>query len=308
MAFGWWICNVFINIVLTLIRGQYLKRNPSLKYSNNTYYITLNGMMCNIVCCIRICCLNFKKTRLLSILVSIMLSFTVRKLTNNILRLPKLTNMRHLLLSTTKTLNPTRCIEKMEQQHVVIKETLNAFENCNETLKSHPSEDYNVFVDDLQKFIRFFKEYVDEIHSYMEEEIIFPPLKDYGFSVVLGHGGIYLENDHDLCRQYVTNIANGINSVDKVLNDPQSSMHTIDEFIPFLELHADKEDKILFPDIISKVPQSAMEEISKECDKFMDENKGKEEELEKISDDLIKKYGKEKKKEKTNPFAYFEDI
>eukprot|EP01084_Bolivina_argentea_P076127 137946_1 len=199
-----------------------------------------------------------------------------------------------------------RCIDRLKEEHVVIWNTLNALNGYRKVLDEKQSRNGEM-VEDLKQFIEFFNEYAANMHYKQEEVILFPAIKDYGFDLIEGHRGIYLQDEHISSREYIESISNGIRG--GKIDNIDELCAIINDFVPSLQSHAQKEDKILFNRIMQKVPQDVMEKISKNMDKSVKENKKKEKHLLNISDGLCKKYGKEAPEYKTqSTLPDFDDI
>eukprot|EP01083_Nonionella_stella_P207500 753714_1 len=214
--------------------------------------------------------------------------------------------IRYAYSTVAATTSATRCITKLNEHHVNINNTLNAFDNFADVLNNSKSNANKSLTKDLNNFITFFTEYSDKLHHGIEENILFPQIREYGFSVIQCHYGIYLQDEHETNRRYVAMIVDGIEN--NIIPNNKDVAATIKDFVSFLALHGHKEDNQLYPEIISKTPEESMEIISQQTDKFIEENKQKEDGLLQISSELCVKYGITKKQQQndSNTFAYFD--
>eukprot|EP01083_Nonionella_stella_P011808 33498_1 len=189
-------------------------------------------------------------------------------------------------MATVTTKNDSTVIDVLNHHHAVIGKTLSAFASFAQVLKSGDQQS-GALLDDLHKFVRFFKEYSDVHHHNIEEHILFPGIREYGFSLIENHGGVYLKDEHDMNRDYISAIVQGIRN-DTI--DREIVAHRIEDFVEFLGGHAWKEDHQLYPEIENKVPKEAMQKISQQTMLHLEKHKESEQELLDLSDELAKKY------------------
>ena len=220
------------------------------------------------------------------------------------------TQYRYFCATKTRC-SSNKCIEILNNQHIVIRDTLNAFQGwINKFNETDESESADVLIQDLKSFVEFWTQYT-KIHHHIEEEILFTKIADYGFSLIQNHQGMYIKSEHETTKECIDKIVDEIDYNKSTIKDIESLTTAINQFIPFLWLHSDKEDMQLFPKIINQVPNNVMMEISTTCDQFIKQNKDKENKLLQISDELSTKYGSEQieNKPKQKQFDYyFEDI
>eukprot|EP00484_Ammonia_sp_Unknown_P013402 CAMPEP_0197057142 /NCGR_PEP_ID=MMETSP1384-20130603/93525_1 /TAXON_ID=29189 /ORGANISM="Ammonia sp." /LENGTH=221 /DNA_ID=CAMNT_0042491439 /DNA_START=59 /DNA_END=724 /DNA_ORIENTATION=+ len=193
--------------------------------------------------------------------------------------------------ATSASSDPTRWLQGFQNQHNKINETLYAFETFRRSLAKPDCEEFTAS-EDLAKFIKFFREYLGKIHNVCEEDAIFENIKDYGYSMVECHGGIYMASDHEECGKMVDRIESTMKN--GVIQDRKVTSEAIKEFVPFLEAHAVKEDHRLFPRISQDIPEAVNELVSQDLAKLEEEFKPTADELLKVSQALIQKYGSER--------------
>ena len=142
---------------------------------------------------------------------------------------------------------------------------------------------------DLNGFINYFEQHLINLHFTSEEMVFERVFAEY--AVIQNHHGIYLKNEHEILGEQVSFMKNNMNDVN-VLTEKAN------EFVSTLELHSHKEDTFLFPDIAEKVANDTLDAVSKDCQKYMDENKQSNQEMMDLANNLQTKYGTEHKKEK----------
>ena len=111
------------------------------------------------------------------------------------MRFPKNGYYRLMVTMTNKP----GVIQTLERQHKVINNSLSALEGWTASFAQQSGVDLDcstsddILLDDLQSFMHFFQTYIKDIHNATEEDILFAGIRDYGFSLIQNHAGIFFK-------------------------------------------------------------------------------------------------------------------
>jgi hemerythrin-like domain-containing protein len=169
-------------------------------------------------------------------------------------------------------------VEPLQGEHHIIESILGAFEGYCIALRRDMKE---ADPKDLQQFVTLFIEYIDQKHYKKEEGIMLPALTGR-----LSATGIQeLINEHKKVRETTFKLQQLCTSWDR-----RQVFKIGLEFITFIRVHMEKEDRGLFPAVCSSVPAASIPAI---VEKFQAEDarwKTRTKELEDMAFLLVRKY------------------
>eukprot|EP00823_Brevimastigomonas_motovehiculus_P003534 TRINITY_DN2166_c0_g1_i1.p1 TRINITY_DN2166_c0_g1~~TRINITY_DN2166_c0_g1_i1.p1 ORF type:complete len:309 (-),score=78.01 TRINITY_DN2166_c0_g1_i1:124-1050(-) len=204
----------------------------------------------------------------------------------------RLSSFRWLSSNASRPQDP---IDLLMYEHQVILRTLSSLEcfaqrtsdiaaNRRDPLPSSTSLPHQSFA----QFVRFIREYADELHHQKEEKILFEKLVRFRAPLKYGPVGVMLQ-EHDLGRELTQLMV----KIPQRVWDERELSTAIDlsrAYTDLLRQHIQKEDRILYPLARRLLPERMMKEVELECARY-DEGKQKQIiELEQISTQLIKEY------------------
>ncbi|MGB5987111.1 MAG: hemerythrin domain-containing protein [Desulfobacterales bacterium] len=120
----------------------------------------------------------------------------------------------------------------------------------------------------MEQLLDFFSTFVDRCHHGKEEELLFPALEQVGVSREGGPVGVMLK-EHQQGRDLVAKMKAALGRHRKGDTDAARELgHHADNYITLLELHIDKENKVLFPLAVKHLPENALDEMKIGFDKI----------------------------------------
>ncbi len=182
-------------------------------------------------------------------------------------------------------------IEVLMNEHRVIESVLDALESYAGRL----APDSSVDAADVDRFIRFIREFADACHHGKEEDILFETMVRHGMPRDSGPIAVML-HEHEQGRQLVRMMADcAARAAVSGWNDDerQCLRHAAHSYADLLRHHIQKEDGILYPMASSQLDASAMAEIARQFDLFETEQTGagEHEKLHALADQLVARYG-----------------
>jgi hemerythrin-like domain-containing protein len=145
--------------------------------------------------------------------------------------------------------------------------------------------------DDLPRFVRFIREFADAKHHAKEEDILFTVMADHGFPTQAGPIAVML-HEHDAGRAYVKVLAEATEGADWDASERARLTEAARGFVSLLRQHIPKEDNVLYPMAVDRLPPEAMQRVAERCAAVEDEYaRSKDgERLEALGRELIARY------------------
>lgn len=121
---------------------------------------------------------------------------------------------------------------------------------------------------DLGQFARFFAEFADYIHHDKEETILLPLLARHGFDWNWGPlADIRREHRHE--RQLIGTLSQAAAQESDWSDEQRRHIANIaSTVVEFQRAHMKKENSELFPDVLSRLPKSVLDELGSEVRRF----------------------------------------
>lgn len=126
----------------------------------------------------------------------------------------------------------------------------------------------------VEQLFDFLGTFVDRCHHSKEEELLFPALEQVGISRNGGPVGVMLK-EHQMGRYLVGKMKV---EVSRYLSGDGRAARSFkkhaDRYIALLDLHIEKENKVLFPMAVKHLPEDHLAEMKKGFDKIESEKIG----------------------------------
>ena len=138
-------------------------------------------------------------------------------------------------------------------EHIAIQSALRILEKILERMEKNVPIDIN----DLQGILEFLKEFADKCHHGKEEGFLFPALEKTGVRNEGGPIGVMLLEHNlgrNLIKQMQQSIQNGTVNIDQYIEATTA-------YIKLLRAHIEKENKVLFPMIETRLSVSEQREL-----------------------------------------------
>jgi hemerythrin-like domain-containing protein len=149
-------------------------------------------------------------------------------------------------------------VEHLIAEHRLIAEAVNAFEEYVDRVQARQDPPRA----DLERFVRFFREYVDLGHHDKEETLLLPALVRAGLD---WDGGpiARIRRDHDLERYLMRSLRHAALQVEDWTDfDREHFLAIARELIAFTRTHAECEETLLFPEIRRRLSPAAYEALA----------------------------------------------
>lgn len=157
-----------------------------------------------------------------------------------------------------------KAIEQMMDEHRLIVRVLGALDSMSGQLAGEglvPRED-------VGRFATFFREFADRCHHGKEEDRLFVKMNEQGFPREYGPVGVML-SEHDAGRSHVRALAAvGQGSGPLTAEEAESVQAHVNEFVPLLLQHIQKEDHVLYPMAMQALPPGELANLDQECEEF----------------------------------------
>lgn len=152
-------------------------------------------------------------------------------------------------------------IETMMSEHRLIEQVLLSLATFAEELEA----DHALPRESVAAYAAFFSEFADKCHHGKEEDHLFVQLTEAGFPGEHGPVGVMLA-EHDEGREQVRALAEvGSGHGPLTAGEKQSVIAHARAFIPLLLAHIQKEDRMLYPMAMHRVPAAAMAQLEESC-------------------------------------------
>lgn len=163
-----------------------------------------------------------------------------------------------------------RAIDELIQEHHGIQQMLKVLGALVHKLRAGETVDYA----HLDRITEFFTVFVDRCHHSKEEDYLFPALEACGIRREGGPIGVML-SEHAQGRELVARMR----AVLRLLHDGQSEeanfSSVAEEYQTLLLNHIEKENDILFPLAVSRLPKDQDEELFMAFERLEEERIGK---------------------------------
>lgn len=180
------------------------------------------------------------------------------------------------------------CIQTMMEEHELILRVLGALDAAGHNLESGMGLERQ----DLAEFGRFFRDFADKCHHGKEEDRLFAKMIESGFPRESGPIAVMLY-EHEAGRAEVRQLIKiGSGSGPLSAEETAQAMGSIEQFIPLLFAHIQKENTILYPMAQRSIPAEQFEGLNRTCAQFDQDIQGRLDVagLKRLADDLIQRY------------------
>ena len=152
-------------------------------------------------------------------------------------------------------------IETLMNEHRTIERVLDALVGfADETARKGSTEK-----DELARFVTFLRQFADAYHHAKEEDVLFASMVEHGFPSNGGPIAVML-HEHDQGRAYVGGLAEKAAQAGAwTATDRQEVSDLARAFSDLLHAHIQKEDAILYPMAVHRLPEEALDEVSQRC-------------------------------------------
>ncbi|BDG06261.1 hemerythrin domain-containing protein [Anaeromyxobacter oryzae] len=152
-------------------------------------------------------------------------------------------------------------IETLMNEHRTIERVLDALVGfADETVRKGTTEK-----EELSRFVTFLREYADASHHAKEEGVLFPSMIAHGFPAQGGPVAVML-HEHDDGRALVSVLATRAGQDGEwTAGDRRDVAEHARAFSDLLRGHIHKEDAILYPMAVQRLPEDALEDVSARC-------------------------------------------
>ena len=120
---------------------------------------------------------------------------------------------------------------------------------------------------ELERFVRFIREFADARHHGKEEDILFAAMVRAGFPSQGGPIAVMLM-DHDAGRAHVAAMARFVGGAPWSDADRAAIVSAASGYADLLRSHIMKEDQILYPMAQARLPDAALEQVDRDCATF----------------------------------------
>jgi hemerythrin-like domain-containing protein len=180
-------------------------------------------------------------------------------------------------------------IQHLLEEHRMIAHVVDAFEKYVERIEKGPAPPRA----DLERFVRFFREFIDLGHHDKEETLLLPAVVQAGMawdSAPLQR----IRRDHDLERYLMRSLRHAaLQSEDWSGEDRMHLLAIARELIAFARAHAECEELLVFPEAERRLPAAVSERLALDFSRFDAERTkdGAAPMLQALGQTLIRTYG-----------------
>lgn len=177
------------------------------------------------------------------------------------------------------------CIQTMMEEHELILQVLASLHTAAEKLERGTAVERQ----DLANFGRFFRDFADKCHHGKEEDRLFVKMVEAGFPRESGPIAVMLY-EHDAGRAEVRHLLEiGSGSGPLSTAEKAQAVESIEQFVPLLFAHIQKENNILYPMAQRSIPDEQFLALNRTCADFDQEIRGElnVEGLKSLAADLI---------------------
>eukprot|EP01083_Nonionella_stella_P001425 4109_1 len=191
--------------------------------------------------------------------------------------------------------NPLRCVYALNDDHIRIRSTVQAFDRMLDKISVDPTDDAKIpshYLEDVKLFMEFTQNYCKAYHEAREEIL---------YNKVLQKNGLFfdfdqlenktqdiiddLEDDHLYVAQVYQHMLEGVKTKDK-----DAFMVSSKSFVHLFRDHMAEEDRLIYPKCIQNLSEHELEQISQIFDDVDETNDDMLNRMLFISDELQNKY------------------
>jgi hemerythrin-like domain-containing protein len=181
-----------------------------------------------------------------------------------------------------------KAFEVLMGEHRLIERALGALESCGVGVRAGESPRREILAD----FAAFFTGFADACHHGKEEDILFRRMMERGFPRDVGPLAVMLD-EHERGRAHVralSALASGSGGL--APGDRDSLLGHVDEFVPLLRAHIQKEDRVLYPMAVQLLRGPELDAMNSEFEAFEAriEHGGGLDRLRRLADDLVERF------------------
>jgi len=179
-------------------------------------------------------------------------------------------------------------IETLRNEHRLIEKAIDALVAFADEARGSGMDDRA----ELGRFVTFIREFADGCHHGKEEDILFQAMVEAGFPRDGGPIAVMLM-EHDQGREHVAAL-HGL--ADKAgpwtAEDRQRLSDAAHGYANLLRQHIHKEDAILYPMALQRLPPELMDRVSRDCERYEAEKtgSGEHERLHRLAEDLVARH------------------
>lgn len=176
-------------------------------------------------------------------------------------------------------------IDILMHEHRLIERVLTALERC----AASAEEGAAISRDTVRDFGDFFANFADKCHHAKEEDRLFATMVEFGFPKEHGPVGVMLM-EHTEGRQHVGAFKRiGAGSGPLAGDERREFVDHASAYIPLLRQHIIKEDRVLYPMALQRLPEAEMDRMGDDFARFEAEVTGEAEHarLERVAQSLI---------------------
>jgi hemerythrin-like domain-containing protein len=179
-------------------------------------------------------------------------------------------------------------IELLTSEHRLIEATLDALlvfsERAGRGVEPGRAE--------LKPFVAFLREFVDDCHHAKEEQVLFAAMKAHGVSGPSGPVAVMLR-EHEQGRELLAEL-DALAQAPEPWNagDRERVADAALGYVALMRQHIRKEDTILYPMAVARLPERALGEIAEGMERFerLEKTRGTHEHLRRLAESLIASY------------------
>ena len=156
-------------------------------------------------------------------------------------------------------------IDNLVREHRWIKQILASLEAFMDKIGNDPEGDK----DRILEYVYFLREFVDTCHHGKEEKVLFPKMRDYGFSAEAGPILAMLSEQGE-GRDHLVALGELCSKSQGPLSPAEREMvrgHALG-YILRLKPHIQREEDILFPMVLHSLPSFVLDEIGQQYAEF----------------------------------------
>ncbi len=179
-------------------------------------------------------------------------------------------------------------VETLMNEHRVIERVLDALLGFAEDARRRGATDKA----ELARFVTFVREFADACHHGKEEKILFAAMVEHGFPREGGPIAVML-HEHDEGRGLVRILKQRAEQDGPWTDEERQEIAQVAQgFSDMLHAHIHKEDAVLYPMAEQHLPPEAMEQVSRDCERFEEQETGSgaHERLHALAEELVARH------------------
>jgi hemerythrin-like domain-containing protein len=179
-------------------------------------------------------------------------------------------------------------IETLRNEHRLIEKAIDALVAFADEARGRGTDDRA----ELARFVTFIREFADGCHHGKEEDILFQAMVEAGFPRNGGPIAVMLM-EHDQGRQHVAALHGLAGKAGPwTAEDRRRLSDAAHGYADLLRQHIHKEDAILYPMALQRLPPEVMHRVSRDCERYEAEKtgSGEHERLHRLAEDLVARH------------------